>query len=230
MVASAGLSLAQSSIFELIRPDVIVVVQKHRLGADLVEINMVAPDYPKELLERQVIKLCSLLGSDARGLLVTTSTIQAPAAGKVTKATFATDGIIDHEKGLIRIEPFAKAFAGAASPFTVKGINIMLDGEAPTTSTVQRYGIDQVIAGEARYNQSPRSIEYRIQLLSQDDKKLKFPDRYEAPNKPATEKPSSTGNRTAVVLGLFIVGSLALGTLVYLLVLRGGTRPSSKKR
>ncbi len=221
---------AQSSMFELIKPDVLIVVEKHRLGADLVEITMVKDGYPKDLLERQILKLGTLLGSAPRGLAIGSPNLQTTQSLKFVRASFGIDGITDPEHGKLNIEPILKAFAGAPKPYTIGGINIIFDKFVPTKSTVRQYGIDNVVAGEGRVNQDPAGLEYRIQLLSQDEALIKFPDHHEPANEKPVQKPSSTGDNRALLISIFVVMSLALGALVYLLLLRGAPKVASKKR
>ncbi|MEQ1934960.1 MAG: hypothetical protein ABL962_13965 [Fimbriimonadaceae bacterium] len=225
-----ALASAQSSMFELIKPDVLIVIERHRLGADIVEITMVKDGYPKDLLEKQILRLGTLLGSAPRGLAIGSPNLQTTQTLRFVRASFGIDGITDPKNGKLRIEPILKAFAGAPKPYTIGGINILFDKFVPTKTTVRQFGINNVVAGEGRYNQDPAGLEYRIQLLSQDEALIKFPDRHEAENETAPSKPSSTGDNRVLLISIFAVMSLALGALVYLLLLRGAPKVASKKR
>ncbi|GIV02033.1 MAG: hypothetical protein KatS3mg015_0863 [Fimbriimonadales bacterium] len=96
------------------RPDVIVRVRKSTVGADYVEVLMVKENYPEELLKQQCARISEELGAGLRGLVVSSRALGGDPetkAGKVVFASFATDGVIQ-DSGVLRILPFARAFAG----------------------------------------------------------------------------------------------------------------------
>ncbi|MEQ1821805.1 MAG: hypothetical protein ABL949_04810 [Fimbriimonadaceae bacterium] len=230
LLVLAAVGPAQTSMFELIKPDVLMVVHKHQLGADIVEITMVKEGYPKELLERQILKLGTILGSAPRGLAIVSPNLQTAQQLKFVRASFGIDGITDPEHGKINLEPILKAFCGAPKPYTIGGINIMFDNMVPTKNTVRQYFLDKVVAGEAKFNQDPAGLEYRIQLISQNEEEIKFPNQHTIEQQSPPKEPSSTGDNRVLLISIFAVMSLALGALVYLLLLRSTPGVNKKKR
>ncbi len=209
------------------KTDVIVQIKKHPFGADLFEITAVMPNYPADLLRSQVEKMCSLIGVPPRGLAVGPVGIAGNPRLTSTRATFATDGVIDRKQGILRISPIIEAFAGAPEPYTVNGLSILFNGEQPTTNTLRTYngpGVRlQAIALEA-----PTLIEYRVQLLSQDPKQVAVPDAPIPQTEQKTQSTASTVQQNGVDWSLWIplfAAAAAAGTLVYFLMLRASGKP-----
>lgn len=202
------------------RPDVTVVVTEHSTTADLVEVTLLAPDYPKELLTDQCNRLGDLLGVAPRGLLVYLYPPEATDRRmQFLKATFATNGIIDREHGELNIEPVLKAFAGAPAPHTIHNISLIFSGETPNENTVRRFAKKDVLLAEAKASVAPAGIEYSVQLFSQDASLISFPRRVEAKSPEKAEAPSKNPNQT-LIFALFTVAAIAGGALVYLALLR----------
>lgn len=213
------------SVFEGSKTDVIVQVTKHKFGADIFEITAVMPNYPGDLLRQQVQELCRLVGVAPRGLLVGPVGIAGDPKLTSTRATFATDGVIDRDRGVLRLSPIIQAFGGAPEPYTVHGISILFNGEKPTPNTLRAYSSPglrlQAIALE-----NPTVVEYRIQLLSQDPKQLQVPDAPGSEQK--VEPTASIVQQNGVDWSLWIplvAAAAAAGTLVYFLMLRSSGKP-----
>jgi len=215
-----------SSIFLHVRPDATVLVQKHSTGADMVEITMRDPQYPLTLLEAQSNTICSLLGAPARGLSVVRDSIGGSPDPNfaVTRATFATDGIIEPD-GALRIEPFLKALAGAPAPFTIQGVDLNFEALAPNARTVQQLSLPGVLDAEARYTPDGvlKGIEYRVELLTQDPDKITFPDHYQ-PSAPLAPPVLKSPNSPILTISLIVLAGIAAGALVYFGMLRNGSR------
>lgn len=229
LLITTGFSQNPSSVFLYVHPDVTVVVQKHSTGADMVEITMGDPNYPLPLLEAQANTICSLIGSPARGLMVTKDEVGTTGDPALTfvKATFATDGLIEPD-GALKVEPIIKGLAGAPAPYTIHGISITFEGMAPNPHTVREFSIPNVLDAAARYtpNGVLKGVEYRVLLKTQEPDRITFPDHYQppAPEPPAPIAPEPTH------YGLFIsflVAGIVLGALVYLIMLRSGSRGRS---
>jgi hypothetical protein len=212
------------SPFATVRPDLIMVVTGHPTGANIIDIQMVDATYPPELLRSQIQKMCTLLGSDARGLDVRTETVPGVQGG-VVHAHFGTNGLVVNSGEAIRLQAILKAFAGAPAPHTVKGLDIGFDGMSPTHSTVQIYNRPGIVKSEARFITQPAAIEYRIELLTQDPDKISYPDSLEGNREaPVVPQPAPVRQNRTLVVVLIIVAGLALAALVYLALLRGGQR------
>jgi hypothetical protein len=213
------------SVFSVSKPDVIVQVTKHHFGADMFEITAVQPGYPAELLKEQITRMCDILGVPARGLVAGTASIGNDPRLSSTKATFGTNGVIDREKGVLRITPIIQAFAGAPAPNTIHGITILFNGEEATPNVLRSYSTPGVRL-QAVADQNPSVIEYRIQLLSQDPKQLELPDSSAVEQK--APQTSSTVQHSGVDWMLWVAlttGAAAAGVLVYFLMLRASARP-----
>lgn len=213
------------SLFNVARPDLIVQIRPHPMQADIFEITTVNPDYPPDLLQAQVEKLCSLAGASPRGLKVERTAIGGDPRLATTKASFATNGIIDQQKGTLNIEPILRAFAGAPEPHTIDGITIMFNGVKATPNMLRTF-TNTAVKLQAIANENPPVVEYRVQLLSQDPDAILVPS-----GAPTEQKPppvASTVQQKGVDWTLWIallVGAAAAGILVYFLMLRTSTKP-----
>jgi hypothetical protein len=236
--AFAGLSLAiaafsqqqqdTSSIFLKVHADVIISIRHHESNSDVVEILAVKSDYPAHLLENQVDALARDLGSDISALRILRESVsQGDPNMAALKATFGVKGIIDREKGRLRIAPIIRAFAGAPEPYTVKGITLLFLNETPSDRTIRQYHSSSLNAEAIFTDQPPMGIEYRIELLTQDPTKIEFPEEHQKPLKPIQGKPR---NNSVLLIALFVVASLSLGALVYLAMLRGASRAGSRPK
>jgi hypothetical protein len=209
------------SVLRSVRPDLAIVIEKHETGADMVQIRMLAEDYPRELLERQIHELARQLNSNARGLAIAAEDLGGESLVFLT-ATFATNGLIDRDQGVLRIQPILRAFAGAPEPHTVQGLMIAFQNEEPTPQMLQSYRLPGVVEAQANATAHPKGIEYRVRLISQDPEKIVFPEKLDAP--PPATATIAPGPNPMLILGLFGVAAVALAGLVYLALLRAGRR------
>jgi hypothetical protein len=224
--ASDAADLASGkSVFNVARPDVIIQIKHHTMGTDIFEISTVIPNYPPELLQAQVEKLCSILNVPARGLQVIKAGISGDSKVTTTRATFGTAGIINLEQGIVNLEPILQAFAGASEPNTVDGITIMFN-EMKATPHMLRSFSSTAVRLQAISNENPPVVEYRVQLLSQDPAAIKVPSSAESEQK--APPVASTVQQKGVDWTLWIAligGAVAAATLVYFLMLRTSTKP-----
>jgi hypothetical protein len=232
-VSGSGLVLCQTSeptqsLFSTVRADVTVVVRKHSTGADMVEITMRDPNYPVALLQRQVEKICAGLGSAPRGLQVAPVRISSDPSPNFVfiKANFATDGIIDTAGGALHIAPILKGFAGAPPPYTIQGLALDFESLTPSTTTLQRFAMPDVLQAEGRYSQQPplQGLEYRIKLLTQDPDKIVFPNRFDPAKPQSIARPQGVGTAPWLIISVFAIVGLAVGALVYFALLRTAKR------
>lgn len=226
LFASLGAVAQEPLLFLKVRTDVAIIVRKHPLGADMVDITMRDPNYPKELLTSQVEEMCRLLGTPARGLAVTVQSVAPGAQFTFVKANFATNGII-LANGDLHIEPILKAFAGAPAPYTIQGISLAFPGFVPSKKTLQRYDQPGMMEAEGRYTDQPaalKGLEYRVQLLTQDPSKISFPDEYGQSEAAATVPRASENSSRTWLFAIVIVAAIAVGALVYFAMLRAGAR------
>lgn len=212
---------------EKVPPEAVINVRKHALGPDNVDITIAAKGYPLDLLAQQCAAIAKSLNSDTRGLQVSLSGYDPKF--KFARASFTTDGIIDREKGEVRLDVIVRALVEGNSLWSIKSFLITLDGETPVEKqTLQSYSSDTVVL-KAHVSDSPKGIEYRIVALTPDAKKITIPVRYEAPKTgepKASSKPSSEANWLPLVL--VVVASAAAGLLVYS-ALSGRSSRSSRR-
>jgi hypothetical protein len=99
-------SVCSSSIDSRLSPDVSVLVRKHNVGADIVEVTVMHPNYPEELLASQCESIGKNCKGTIRGLRVFYDHFKEDNPKlKFRRATFAVDGLIDNVRNIYRIEP-----------------------------------------------------------------------------------------------------------------------------
>lgn len=215
-------------LFLTVRTDVTVLIHKHPTGADMVEITMRDPNYPLDLLAKQANRICGGPIAPARGLTVAKESVDGSTDPKFlfVKATFATNGIIDTQNNVLRIEPIVRAFAGTPAPYTINGITIDFENVKPSKTVLQRYSVPGIIDAEGRFSDEPPlvGLEYRIALLTQDPDKIVFPDKYVPPKAQGPGAAAARSTRSWLVAVVFAVAALGAGALVYFAVLRSGSR------
>lgn len=215
------------SLFQTVRPDALVLVKKHPSGADIVEISMTAPGFPPEVLQERATAICTELGYGPHGLSVYTDQIGNESRSmQFLKARFGTNGLIDSQSGVLRLQPIVRAFAGIAAPHTVKGLAITFDGVRPTSQTLQKFK-SKSVSLEAQYNPPPASgLEYRIDITGQDASQITIPERAEpiAQKAPSESKTETQPTPTWITGLLLAVTALSFGALVYFGFLRFNAR------
>jgi hypothetical protein len=224
LFAWAASALAQTpdpslGLFKSVKPQAAIVIQKHTTGADVVEITMLDVGYPPDVLRARVLDLCKRLGVEPRGLNVFRYTFDPEKPdGSFLRASFAVTGLIDRDRGVVRLGPIAQAFAGIARPNQIEGLSVVFAGEVPAKNTLARF-ISEGVQAEGTIQASPPSLEYRIKLLSQDPDQVAIPDTSEPTPTIGKTEPQSTG-ADPLTLGLIAAAALAAGALVYALLIR----------
>lgn len=211
--------------------DVIVTVRKDGVGADLVSFGARAAGYPPDLLRRQIVNLGERLGrGGARGVSVVRETSRpGDPSATVVRGACGVDGLIDRTNGSLALAPIAQAFAGAPAPYTVRQMLVSFDGEVPGARTIARHttGQGSDLAFQGRLVGS--SIEYDVELRSQDPARLVVNEAQAAAqaSAPAAAKPPAS-RFDALTVALFAVAAVAAGALVYCLLLLLGRRSVAK--
>lgn len=207
-------------------PDLIVSVREDRNGADLVSIAAARSDYPPALLQKQIAALGSLLGG-ARGIIVRRETFRpGDPAATIVKGSCGLDGLMDGRTGVLTVVPLAQAFAAAPEPFTVRRMLVSFDGVRPTNRTLVSHSFARVsdLAFTGRLVGS--SIEYRVEMRSQDPARLVVNEPGTAPARPPAPPPRRGPDPLTVAL--LVAAVVAAGALVYCLLLLLGRRPVAK--
>ena len=199
------------------RPDVVITVEKRPSGADFVTITVLKENYPTEFLAAQAAKIAELSGSMARGLNVSQTNLGTQSVG-LQRAEFATDFLVNREKGEINFEALIHPFLGVPEPATVTSFLVQFSGEQASFSTLQKMATEGVkVMGVSMAN--PAGLEYRIKVLSQDPKLVRIPKSVSEPVGKTQPVQTQSGPNFIVFL-LLGVGVLAAGALVYSLLLR----------
>jgi hypothetical protein len=193
------------------RPDVWIAVRKSNVTVDYVTVKLLSEDYSADLLRKQCEAVGSFAGGGIRGLEVTyTPTGASPGGkpGKILQATFAVDGLIDQQRGILNLNPLAKAFASST-----KEIAVIFENQTPLEGVTLRSwnGPSAVVAGQ--HDSASNSVEYRISLKTQDPKVIDIPLTAEAKPAPAgaAGAPTSPTNLIPYIVG----GAILAGVLVY---------------
>jgi hypothetical protein len=223
-------SWAQGGVFGEVKPDVTIRITKHPTGADMVEITMLNPKYPEELLSEQVAYLGREMGSEPRGLTVQKYQLSNDNPNLVfVKAMFAMDGLVDLQTPALRIKPILKAFTGVPEPLTIQGLSIFYENVQQNKAFVRTINNASAVAEAKAFSQVPRGIEYRIRLKATKPEEVEFPDRVDEP-KPAPVPSESTSSFSVTGTIAIGVAAVAAGALVYLALLRrGNPNPKSPK-
>ncbi len=214
------------------RPDVLIRVRKSSVGADYVEIHMVREEYPKELLEAQCARVAEELSAGLRGLVVAERSLgddPESRAGRVVYASFATDGVIVGN-GVLRLLPFARAFAGAPEPHTVRTLAVAFEGVTPTPGVTLQAADTPSATVRAQFDASLPQVEYRVSLKVQDPAQIDFPESAE--RQPSGDSVPSTERIPVQTLALVAVGGVLAGVLVYFALRPGrhrGRKPESRR-
>lgn len=198
------------------RPAMSILVRKHQMGADMVQVTMLKGDYPSELLRQQILLMPSYGTTPPRGL-----EIFGGSPGKTLRqAMFAVDGLLMPKTGEINFEAIVKPFLGAPEPFAIDTMIVVVEGmPAVPNSTLVEHATDTVLLKGVPLGSD--SIEYRISVASQDPAKIKIPTKYQATTQPgAPGKGGSGNNRQMILIGIGVAGVIAAGALVYSLTRR----------
>ena len=224
-----GRESATRSLFMTTRIDATVVVHKHKMGADLVEIAVLKPTYSADLLEKQVRGIAHELNEEPRGL----SLYRYPLDGSdpksdVLKASFAVDGLIDETTGVLRLEPIARGMCLATATDQLNCLMVQFERETPTSRTLQSCSPPAPGCSGAAVEGQPRGpdlgVEYRVKLLSHDPNAIHLPDAGVPPARVAAAVRVARPKTDWTLYVLLLVSAVAVGALVYSLLLRGGAR------
>ena len=201
-----------------VHPDVVIYIRQHSSGANLMEVSMVNPGYPADILRSQIESLCASLDFPARGLIVYNEELVAGNPKlKFLKAAFATSGLTEAD-GTVNLTPLARAFAGAKAPYTVRGMTVILDEFQPNEKTIKEFH-SKAVDLHGRVEENPPAVEYQIALLSQNPGEIDIqngPPPVEHKVSPQVAPRSNSG----LIWALITLAGLSAGSLVYFLVSR----------
>ncbi|OJU64948.1 MAG: hypothetical protein BGO01_14635 [Armatimonadetes bacterium 55-13] len=209
-------------LFKTVRPQVILSVKRDPNGsqADLIEAQTIDGNYPPEQLKAQILELGRQLNCDPRGLTVFRHSVSEDGSMTSIKATCAIDNVIDRRTGSFHLTEIVRAFTGFPEPHRVSGLSLSFLNEAPRKNTILTFGQESgPVMLQADLNPTFKSIDYRIKINT--DK----PDEISIPEGPEQNKPinTSSDDRNSVdwsLWGLIGVAAIAVGALVYSLLIR----------
>jgi hypothetical protein len=207
------------SLFYSTRPDAWIVVRKHQLGPDLVEISMQDADYPPQALQDQVNSLAKYAGSAPWAVRVFKFSAD-PKKPDMTfvRASFAINGLIDASQPIYHINPIAQAMAASPKGHEISAVDIVFEGQHAGPKTLSRYeGTGAIVEGQD--DPGRIGLEYRVKILTHDPGAIHIPDDASAAPVPAPQRPASHGLPWIFWCALALV-SLAAGALVYFILLR----------
>ena len=209
-----------------VRPQVVVYIREHQTGANMVEMSMVEPGYPPDLLQKQIMDLCKRLNSQPMGLTIYQEELVANQPNlRFLKATFAVVGLTDMQGG-VNLTPLLQAFAGAPAPNTVKGMMVVLDDFVPVPKKTLRNFKSPAVDIQGRVDQNPPAVQYDIQLLSQNPSEINVQAESEKVEKtPVSAPPQKTPS--PILWMLIVLAGLCVGALVYFFISRWHSGSSS---
>ena len=223
MIVIASRTVAQNpppSLFQSVRPEAMIVLRKHSTGADLVEVSVVAPDYPAEVLQTSAERVGSLTGTPVRGLALSQT-------NGFLRVSFATNGLIGNSadpEGRFHLVPLIRAFGFAKVP--IRSLAVLYESQPADRTTIRRYRNDQdTLRIEAQ--RLPGGVEYRTWIApSLSESQVTLPGGRGVTPAPAIEPSRRTDWTLPAAIG---GGAAAAGLLVYLLVPRGRRRIPAPK-
>jgi hypothetical protein len=212
------------------RPQAIVVITEHeRTSANYVEVTMLAPGYPHDLLQRQVEEIGRQVGSAPRGLQVFSHVLEEDREDLAfVKATFAVDGLIEPETRDLRLQPVVRAFAGAPQPHRIDTLRVIFAGVRPTERAVRQFE-SEAVRIEGEQTQEPPGVEYHVQIHDQNPEAIRIPATLAEAAPPAPATPPRAGPDWTLI-AVLAVAALAVGALVYSLLLRSSGSASRPKK
>jgi hypothetical protein len=209
-----------------VRPQVVVYIREHATGANMVEISMVEPGYPPELLQKQITDLCRRLNAEPLGLNIYQEELVANQPNlRFLKATFAVVGLTDMDGG-VNLTPLLQAFAGAPSPNTVKGMMVVLDEFVPIPKKTLRNFKSHAVEIQGRVDQNPPAVQYDIQFLTQNPGEINVLTEAGQVEKTPVSPPARKSPST-ILWTLIVLAGLSMGALVYFLISRWHSGSSS---
>jgi hypothetical protein len=233
-VLALSVSLAQTDnedLFRTLKTDATVRVQRHSMGADLVEITLLDPAYPERALREQIAELGAELHSEPRGVAVT-AVASRPNDLESTfiKASFAVDGLSNPATGTYRLEPIARALAGGPPGHEIHGILVNFFGLAPGPQTLRTFGgATAAVTVQGGYSPGPIGLEYRIALHTQNRKLIDIPDSTPSTQVLAANTQPKKSDIPWFLYAAFGFGAVGLGALVYSVTLRSAAPRTHQK-
>ncbi len=200
----------QSKFFGSVKPEAAIVVKKHSMGSDLVEITFQGADYPQSAINDKMTRLGQALGNEPRN-------VSSAIGDQVVKTSFAVVGLITDQNPKVNIAALALAFGFGERPirsFSVFFVDLVPDANTPN----KWFAPHDAWMMEGVSMSSPKGLDYRVQVNSSDPNEIYMPDKGTSTKIPG--KPGKSGGPNIFLLGGTIGGAIAIGLLVYSALLR----------
>lgn len=216
---AACISLGQGEVYDSIRPEANIVIKRHSMGADLVEITVLSKEYPAESLRAKIASLGKYLSVEPRGVAVNSVVLDPTSkVGAFLKASFAVDGLIRSTEPRLNLRPILQAFGTGSDP--LKKLSVQFAGVVESRDTFSRFLPDDgTVRIEAIATRTPPGIDYHVDVVTDDPEKIILPGLRADSQKVREATKISSGPPLGAIVG-FGVGGLGLGLLVYSLALR----------
>jgi len=201
---------------QAVHPDVVIFIQSHA-AADVLKISMVDPNYPEELLKKQIETLCTSLNAPAQNLQVYRYQMGANDHLQFLEASFATANLTDSDRWA-NLTPLIRAFAGVPAPHTIKGMEVFFDEYDPPIVGPKNFS-SAAVTISGRVDSSPPEVEYAIQLLKQNPSEISV-EKQAKPVESTVKQETPQKSGSVLVWCLILVAGVAAGALVYFLLTR----------
>jgi len=224
---AVGQAPSGPSLFASTKVEATVVVALNKAGMQDVAITVLKPTYSHDLLRAQIARLGQEMGFQPRGLQITDYSFNpSDPSARTVRATFGMAGLMEPAEGVLHLQPLVRALSLAQAPDSLEGLMIEFQGQAPTPNTIKSCfppapgcaGVE--LEGRAEGSGPLAGVEYRVKLLTHDPDKITVPDRPQSPKLESSPKPEKKG-LDYTLIGLIGIAAVAVGALVYSLLLRG---------
>lgn len=207
-------AVSQSPFFDSVRPEAAVVVRKHSMGADLVDITVSAKGDWGTVLRDDILALGMALGSEPRG-------IQISGGESLYKASFAINGLINDSEPRLNLVPLTKSLAFGKMP--IRSFSVFFEGVIPSSSIPARwFAPKDAWMLEGIGLKSPRGIDYRIKVNTNNPDDITLPGSVQSRN--AKETPQAEKKLDFLLIGAILIASVSVGLLVYSALIRSRSR------
>jgi len=200
-------------LFQKARPDVLIVVREHAGGAEAVEVKAVNPEITPDELQKSITTLGERLGVRVTALRTYANRAGDSPNARFIEASFGIDKL--SEPDAIRLNEIAQAFVSEH----VSGIGVIFENRGVDRNTIESYRSKDIeVAGQ--YLPGAIGLEYRILANTKEVERFSIPSSKAASQQSQTKKSERNAGPDPSFYALIGVAAIALGALVYSLLLR----------
>jgi hypothetical protein len=196
---------AQTSFFMSTRPEAAIVVRKHAMGSDLVDLTISSQGEWEATIRERISSLGRELSVEPRGVAVSTD-------NGYFRASFAINGLVNDTEPRLNLPALARALAFGSKP--IRTFSVFFEGVVPNDRIPARwFAPKEAWLFEGIAMKSPPGIEYRVKVNTKDPTEVTLPGSSEAKRINAEQKPNKKVD--FVLIAVILVASAAIGVLVY---------------